>query len=40
MLTMEEALKQSTAPLRFVTGEIVAGHVIEVRAKDWVLIVS
>ena len=34
MLTMEEALKQSTAPLRFVTGEIVAGHVIEVRAKE------
>ncbi len=31
---MEEALKQSTAPLRFVTGEIVAGHVIEVRAKE------
>ena len=34
MLTMEEALKQSTAPLRFATGEIVTGHVIEVRPKE------
>ncbi len=34
MITMEEALKQSTAPLRFATGEIVTGHVIEVRPKE------
>jgi len=32
MLTMEEALKQSN--LRFVAGEIVKGHVIEVRPKE------
>jgi ribosomal protein S1 len=31
---MEEALKQSDAPLRFATGEIVTGHVIEVRPKE------
>ena len=34
MLTMEEALKQSTAPIRFAAGEIVKGHVIEVRPKE------
>ena len=34
MLTMEEALKQSTAPIRFTAGEIVPGRVIEVRAKE------
>jgi small subunit ribosomal protein S1 len=34
MLTMEEALKQSTAPIRFAAGEIVTGHVIEVRPKE------
>ncbi len=34
MLTMEEALKQSTAPIRFAAGEIVSGRVIEVRAKE------
>ena len=34
MLTMEEALKQSTAPIRFAAGEIVPGRVIEVRAKE------
>ncbi|MSU59231.1 MAG: 30S ribosomal protein S1 [Pedosphaera sp.] len=34
MLTMEEALKQSSAPIRFAAGEIVKGHVIEVRPKE------
>ena len=34
MLTMEEALKQSTAPIRFAAGEIVPGRIIEVRAKE------
>ena len=34
MLTMEEALKQSTAPIRFAASEIVKGRVIEVRAKE------
>ncbi|HEX5219472.1 MAG TPA: 30S ribosomal protein S1 [Verrucomicrobiae bacterium] len=34
MLTMEEALKQSAAPIRFAAGEIVKGHVIEVRNKE------
>ena len=32
MLTMEEAMKQAT--LRFAAGEIVKGHVIEVRPKE------
>ena len=32
MLTMEEAMKQST--MRFAAGEIVKGHVIEVRPKE------
>jgi small subunit ribosomal protein S1 len=31
---MEEALKQSTAPIRFAAGEIVPGRVIEVRPKE------
>jgi small subunit ribosomal protein S1 len=31
---MEEALKQSTAPIRFAAGEIVAGRIIEVRPKE------
>jgi small subunit ribosomal protein S1 len=34
MLTMEEALKQSSAPIRFAAGEIVPGRIIEVRAKE------
>lgn len=34
MLTMEEALKQSTAPIRFAANEIVKGTVIEVRNKE------
>src|SRR6185295_4135821 len=34
MLTMEEALRQSSAPIRFAAGEIVKGHVIEVRPKE------
>src|ERR1041385_3942245 len=34
MLTMEEALKQSTAPIRFAAGEIVKGRIIEVRPKE------
>jgi len=34
MLTMEEALKQSTVPIRFAAGEIVKGNVIEVRPKE------
>lgn len=34
MLTMEEALKQSSAPIRFAAGEIVKGRVIEVRNKE------
>lgn len=34
MLTMEEALKQSSAPIRFAAGEIVKGTVIEVRPKE------
>ena len=34
MLTMEEALRQSTAPIRFAAGEIVKGTVIEVRPKE------
>jgi len=34
MLTMEEALRQSTAPIRFAAGEIVKGAVIEVRPKE------
>src|SRR5262245_64020306 len=34
MLTMEEALKQSSVPIRFATGEIVPGQVIEVRPKE------
>ena len=34
MLTMEEALKQSTVPIRFAAGEIVKGTVIEVRPKE------
>jgi small subunit ribosomal protein S1 len=34
MLTMEEALKQSTAPIRFAAGEIVPGRIIEVRPKE------
>ena len=34
MLTMEEALKQSTVPIRFAAGEIVKGAVIEVRPKE------
>src|ERR1051325_8000842 len=34
MLTMEEALQQSTAPLRFAVGDIVPSHVIEVRPKE------
>src|SRR5512139_3573414 len=34
MLTMEEALKQSSAPIRFAAGEIVPGSIIEVRAKE------
>jgi small subunit ribosomal protein S1 len=34
MLTMEEALKQSSAPIRFAAGEIVKGNVIEVRPKE------
>ena len=32
MLTMEEAMKQ--ASMRFAAGEIVKGHVIEVRPKE------
>jgi len=31
---MEEALKQSTAPIRFAAGEIVTGRIIEVRPKE------
>jgi small subunit ribosomal protein S1 len=31
---MEEALRQSSAPIRFAAGEIVKGRVIEVRAKE------
>ena len=34
VITMEEALKQSTAPIRFAAGEIVKGAVIEVRPKE------
>jgi small subunit ribosomal protein S1 len=34
MLTMEEALKQSSVPIRFAAGEIVKGQVIEVRPKE------
>ena len=34
MLTMEEALRQSSAPIRFAAGEIVKGRIIEVRAKE------
>jgi len=34
MLTMEEALKQSTAPIRFAASEIVKGTIIEVRPKE------
>jgi len=34
MLTMEEALRQSTVPIRFAAGEIVKGTVIEVRPKE------
>src|SRR5882724_13295930 len=34
MLTMEEALKQSTAPIRFAAGSIVKGIIIEVRPKE------
>src|ERR1044072_1343643 len=34
MLTMEEALKQSSVPIRFAAGEIVKGTVIEVRPKE------
>ena len=34
MLTMEEALKQSTVPIRFAAGEIVKGTIIEVRPKE------
>jgi small subunit ribosomal protein S1 len=34
MLTMEEALRQSTVPIRFAAGEIVKGNVIEVRPKE------
>ncbi len=34
MLTMEEALKQSAAPIRFAAGEIVKGRIIEVRNKE------
>src|ERR1043165_6290606 len=34
MLTMEEALRQSSAPIRFAAGEIVKGRVIEVRPKE------
>jgi small subunit ribosomal protein S1 len=34
MLTMEEALRQSAAPIRFAAGEIVKGRVIEVRPKE------
>ena len=34
MLTMEEALKQSTTPIRFAANEIVKGTVIEVRNKE------
>jgi len=34
MLTMEEALKQSSAPIRFAAGQIVPGRIIEVRAKE------
>src|SRR5436190_9778328 len=34
MLTMEEALKQSTAPIRFAANEIVKGTIIEVRNKE------
>jgi len=34
MLTMEEALKQSAAPIRFAAGEIVKGRVIEIRNKE------
>jgi len=34
MLTMEEALKQSTAPIRFAANQIVKGTVIEVRNKE------
>src|SRR4249920_3813443 len=34
MLTMEEALRQSSAPIRFAAGEIVKGNVIEVRPKE------
>jgi len=31
---MEEALKQSSAPIRFAAGQIVPGRIIEVRAKE------
>src|SRR5688500_6636410 len=34
MLTMEEALRQSTVPIRFAAGEIVKGMIIEVRPKE------
>ncbi|MFO1512610.1 MAG: 30S ribosomal protein S1 [Verrucomicrobiota bacterium] len=34
MLTMEEALKQSAAPIRFAAGEIVKGRIIEIRNKE------
>lgn len=34
MLTMEEALKQSSAPIRFAAGEIVKGTITEVRPKE------
>jgi small subunit ribosomal protein S1 len=34
MLTMEEALRQSTVPIRFAAGEIVKGTIIEVRPKE------
>src|SRR5688572_7591284 len=34
MLTMEEALRQSTVPIRFAAGEIVKGTVIELRPKE------
>ena len=34
MLTMEEALQQSAAPIRFAAGEIVKGRIIEIRNKE------
>ena len=34
MLTMEEALKQSAAPIRFAAGEIVKVRIIEIRNKE------